>query len=119
MANSGVSPVDLTTDVGQIRLLLGDTDANEAGEYLWFSDEELEALAGLYNGSVKRAAARALRIVAASHALILKKWSQNDQSVDGPAVAEALRQIAKDYEAEADSEEQTGAGFFELVPGQW
>lgn len=119
MANSGTVPVDLTSIEGQIRLLLGDTDANGEGEYLWFSDDELIALAALYQGNVKRAAARALRIVAASHAMILKKWAQNDQSVDGPAVAEALRAIAKDYEAEADAADTQGEGFFELVPGQW
>jgi hypothetical protein len=87
-------------------MLLGDTDADNisagSGEYMWFSDTELEALATLFGGSVLRAAAQALRTVAGSQALLLKKWSADDLTVDGPAITRALRDLAKDMDAQAE-----------------
>jgi hypothetical protein len=88
-------------------MLLGDTDADNisagSGEYMWFSDTELEALATLFGGSIMRAGAQALRTVAGSQALLLKKWSADDLTVDGPAITRALRDLAKDLDAAADA----------------
>ena len=43
MANTGVAPPNFTTDVGKVRVLLGDTDptnvAAGSGTYMYFSDE--------------------------------------------------------------------------------
>ena len=104
MANLGVAPIDPTTSVGLVRILLGDTDATNItggqGEYLYFSDTELVALLGLYGDSTHLAAARALETIAASQALLLKSWSTDDLSVRGDAIAESLRKIAKDLRDE-------------------
>jgi hypothetical protein len=47
MANFGVSPVDFDTDVGKVRVLLGDTEAENVEscvvEYMYFVDAEVTA----------------------------------------------------------------------------
>lgn len=107
MTNEGVAPPNFSNTTGQFRALIGDTDAiNVAlgvGEYVWFSDSEIGAFLGLYSDNPKRAAARALLTIAGSQALLLKKWSADDLSVDGAAIAEALRKQAKDLQDEADA----------------
>ena len=117
MANLGVAPVDLTTGTGLVRVLLGDTDAinvsGGVGEYLYFSDAELEAFLGLYDDTPKLAAARALETIAASQALLLKSWSTDDLSVRGDAIAESLRKIAKDLRDEYTA--GTSSEFYDLI----
>lgn len=122
MPNLGVSPVDFSTDIGIVRALLGDTDAENVtsgvGEFAWFGDNEIEAVLGVYGDSPKRAAARLLLTVAASQALLLKKWSADDLSVDGAAIAEALRKQAATLMDEADKSDN-GVDIFELsYPGR-
>jgi hypothetical protein len=118
MANSGVAPVDLTTDVGRVRVLLGDTDpANVSGgfgDYLYFSDDELTAVLSMYNDNPKLAAARCLETIAASQALLLKSWSSDDLSVRGDAIAESLRKIAKQLRDEATADASSDS--FEIIP---
>lgn len=110
MANSGKAPFDPTTDVGRVRLLLSDTDptdvneGEQTGTYRFNSDVEIEALVTLYGGSVKRAAAQILRTVASQQVLLLKAFSSADLSVNGPAIAEALRLLAKDLDSQADTD---------------
>lgn len=105
--NEGIAPPEYTTAIGQVRALLGDTDAinilSGFGEYAWFSDAEISALLGLYSDNPKRAAARMLLTIAGSQALLIKKWSADDLHVDGAAIAEALRKQAKDLQDEADA----------------
>lgn len=109
--NQGVVPVDYSTPVGQFRALIGDTDAVALvppaagqGSYVWFGDDEIGAFLSLYSDNPKRAAARALLTIAGSQALLLKKWSSDDLSVDGAAIAEALRKQAKDLQDEANND---------------
>lgn len=117
MANLGVAPVDLTTGTGLVRVLLGDTDATNVsggvGEYLYFSDAELEAFLGLYDDTPKLAAARALETIAASQALLLKSWSTDDLSVRGDAIAESLRKLAQQLRDEAGASDSSD--FFSLI----
>lgn len=116
MANQGVSPVDYTSPIGQFRAFISDTDAEEVsagvGEYAFYGDEAAEGLILAVGGSVKRAAVQALRTIAASQALVLKKFSTDDLTVDGPAIARALRDLANDLEAQADAED-SGIDMFE------
>ena len=105
MANSGVAPVNLSSNVGRVRVLLGDTDPTNVvdyvGEYLYFSDAEVDSLLGMYDDNPKLAAARALETIAASQALLLKSWSSDDLSVRGDQIAKELRDIANQLRAEA------------------
>lgn len=104
MANIGIAPLDPTTPAGQVRLLIGDTDptniVNGRGTYLFYGDDELTALVGLYNTSVFRTAVRVLRNIAGSEALKLKKWTSAQLSVDGTAITSALNALADSIEAD-------------------
>jgi len=73
----------------QVRLLIGDTDLNEPGNWI-FQDEELDAFLAM-EGGVKLAAAQALDTMASTEAMILKKIRILDLTTDGPAVAAELR----------------------------
>lgn len=105
MANIGVAPVDLGSNTGRVRVLLGDTDpinvSGGSGEYLYFSDQEIESILAMYDDSPKLAAARALETIAGSQALLLKNWSTDDLAVRGDVIAKELREIAKQLRAEA------------------
>lgn len=118
MANTGVAPVDLGSNVGRVRVLLGDTDptnvSNNVGTYLFFSDAELEAILGMYSDSPQMAAARCLDTIAGSQALLLKSWSSDDLTVNGDRIAKELRELAKQLRAEAVSAEASEA--FEIIP---
>lgn len=117
MANTGVAPVDLGSNVGRVRVLLGDTDptnvSNNVGTYLFFSDAEIESILGMYSDSPRLAAARCLETIAASQALLLKSWSSDDLSVRGDLIAKELRETAKQLRAEAVATE--GSEAFEIV----
>lgn len=117
MANLGVAPVDLGSNIGRVRVLLGDTDptnvANNVGEYLFFSDTELESILGMYSDNPQLAAARCLDTIAGSKALMLGAWSTDDLSVRGDAIARELRELAKQLRAEAIQSE--GSEAFDIV----
>jgi hypothetical protein len=117
MANFGVSPVDYDTDVGKVRVLLGDTEAENVesgiGEYMYFSDAEINAFLDMYGDNVKLAAARAIEVIAASQALLLKSWSSDDLTVNGDKIAESLRKIAAQLREEAIAEESSE--YFNLI----
>lgn len=116
--NSGVSPVDATSAVGKVRILLGDTDASNvvsgSGTYLFFSDGELVALLSMYADDVKLSAARALETIAGSQALLLKSWSSDDLTVNGDRIAKELRELAKQLRAEALDD--GSSAYFDVVP---
>lgn len=118
MSNSGVAPVDLTSNVGRVRVLLGDTDPTNVvegfGEYLFFSDEEITSLLSMYSDSPQLAAARALETIAGSQALLLKSWSSDDLTVNGDRIAKELRETAKQLRQEALASESSEA--FDIVP---
>jgi hypothetical protein len=105
MANDGVAPPDYTTDVGKVRVLLGDTDPTDVssgeGTYMYFSDDEIAAFLTMYGDNVKLAAARCLETIAASQALLLKSWSSDDLTVNGDRIAESLRKLAAQLREEA------------------
>jgi|GEM_PF-1028729 hypothetical protein len=109
MANTGVAPPDFTTDVGKVRVLLGDTDptdvAASSGTYMYFSDDEIGAFLTMYGDNVKLAAARCLETIAASQALLLKSWSSDDLTVNGDKIAESLRKLAAQLREEALQDE--------------
>ena len=105
MSNVGNTPPDYTIPLGQVRALIGDFEAVPLsppvpgqGEYMWFGDEALQGLLNIYGDDPRLTAAQAFRTIASSQALLLKKWSADDLSVDGAAISEALRKIASDLE---------------------
>ena len=88
---------NLSTAVGQVRLLIGDTDSTTA----IFSDEELTALLSMQSGDLFMTAALALRRIAANKALLAKAVSAGNYSEDTRDMPKILMQLAKDLEAAA------------------
>lgn len=106
-----VYPPDYTTVVGQIRLLIPDTeqlenlaDPAQADAYI-FSDAQLQAFATLYGNNVKRAAAQAKLVLATSEALINKVIKTYDFATDGAKLGAELRAQAKALQEEADKDD--------------
>lgn len=107
MATTDIYPPDMATPVGVVRLLVPDltTDTGDATGAYMFSDGQLAALLALYNGSVKRAAARAIEIVATDQALLTKVIRTDDLSVNGAVLADSLLKQAKALREDADNED--------------
>lgn len=115
MANNGLNPPDYTSDVGLVRLLIPDTAVDENEDYL-FSDDQIEALLGVYNGNVKRAAAQAKDIIASDTVMLLKVVRTDDLQVDGAKAAAEIRAQAKALRDQADkADEDDVFDYFQIV----
>jgi hypothetical protein len=104
-------PPDYASVVGQIRLLIPDTeqlenlaDPTQADSYI-FNDAQLQAFATLYANNVKRAAAQAKLVLATSEALINKVIRTYDFTTDGAKLGAELRAQAKQLQEEADKDD--------------
>lgn len=93
--------VDYNDPVQQVRLIIGDTNADDPD----FTDDQLHGFLSIARDSVLRAAADALDAIATNEALLSKKLSTQDRSSDGPAVADALRAHATALRQRAKEEE--------------
>lgn len=105
---------DLTTDIGQTRLLC--TDRVEA--YMIFSDEEIQAFLDMSGDNPRYAAADALDQIAATQTLILKYIEINGLKTNGPAVASALHSQAVSLREQASRIEEED-GYCEIVSGPY
>ena len=92
-----VYPPDYSTVIGQIRLLIPDTeqlanlsDPTADSAYI-FDDHQIQAFATMYGDNVKRAAAQAKLVLATSEALINKVISTYDYKTDGAKLGAELR----------------------------
>lgn len=104
-------PPDYATAIGQVRLLIPDTeqlenpaDLEAAAQYL-FSDPQIQAFLSLYSNNVKRAAAQAKLVLATSEALINKVIRTADYTTDGAKLGAELRAQAKQLQDEADKDD--------------
>lgn len=104
-------PPDYATAVGQVRLLIPDTDqledlSNPEAEASYiFDDHQVQALLVLYSDNVKRAAAQAKLVLATSEALINKVIRTSDYNTDGAKLGAELREQAKALQQEADKDD--------------
>jgi hypothetical protein len=89
---------DLGTDIGRVRLMIGDTSPIN-GKRL-FSNEEIDAYLDMYESSIRLASAAALDTIASSEALLRKKIGTSEFSIDAPAVAREIRNHAKQLRLE-------------------
>lgn len=96
---------DPTTSVGTVRLLISDVD--EANEL--FIDGEITRFLTLSGGDLFRAAALALDTIAANEALVSKHIETHGLTLDGPAVAKALREQATSLREQAAAEDDEGS----------
>lgn len=110
-----VSPPDYSTAIGQVRLLIPDTEqlgdpANPSADPAYiFNDSQIQAFVSMYNNSIKRAAAQAKLVLATSEALINKVISTYDLKTDGAKLGAELRAQAQQLRAEAIEDEQEDA----------
>lgn len=106
-----IYPPDYATAVGQVRLLIPDTeqlenpaDPTADAEYI-FDDHQIQAFLSLYSDNVKRAAAQAKLVLATSEALINKVIRTADYNTDGAKLGAELREQAKALQQEADKDD--------------
>lgn len=111
MPATDVTPPDYSTAIGQVRLLIPDTEQlidpanpSAASAYL-FNDSQIQAFVTMYGGIVKRAAAQAKLVLATSEALINKVIKTSDYSTDGAKLGAELRAQAVELRAEADKDD--------------
>ena len=90
---------DVTSDEGRVRLLIDDTQ-----DPALFTGEEIGEVLDLNQGSVLRAAAQLLLLIAGSEARLSKKVTTQDLATDGPAVAAELRAQAAALRKQADDQ---------------
>ena len=102
---------DLSTSIGQVRLLATDSDANN----ILFQDDEIDVFLSLEGANVRRAAALALETTARQEALLLKKIESLDLKTDGPALAKELREQAKVLRAQAEEVDAGEGGLFDVA----
>jgi len=106
-----IYPPDYATAIGQVRLLIPDTeqlenpaDPTADAEYI-FDDHQIQAFLVLYANSVKRAAAQAKLVLATSETLISKVIRTDDLQTDGAKLGQELRAQAKELRDQASEEE--------------
>lgn len=92
---------DPTTEAGQVRLIIGDTDTATVANQI-FTDAEIDAFL-VIGASMRKGAAAALEAIAAKQAYIQKKMKVGDLTTDGPALAKELRELAASLRAQDDS----------------
>lgn len=102
-----VTPPDYSTAVGQVRLLIPDTEEldnlaepSASSSYI-FGDAQIQAFLSLYGSNVKKAAAQAKLVLATSEALINKVIRTTDYTTDGAKLGAELRAQAKMLQDEA------------------
>lgn len=93
---------DISTPLGQVRLLCTDKDITLP----IFEDDELDFFLTLNEGSIRLAAAQALDTIASTEVLLEKKMRTLDTESDGTAVAKSLQALA----AELRRQENEGDG---------
>lgn len=118
MPTPDVTPADYSTAIGQVRLLIPDTEQiGDTPAYL-FSDPQIQALLTLYSNNVKRAAAQAKSVLATSEALINKVIKTYDFQTDGAKLGAELRAQAAELRAEADRDDIDDASDTFLISNQ-
>lgn len=110
--NPGQYPLDPATDVGQVRLLFGDTistayspEVEDHQNYEYFSDAEIESFLALADGSQTRAIGFAWVQLSGAAALESKSVKDYDLSVDLTKRAADLRATAQFWFDRADAED--------------
>lgn len=121
MTNRGIAPLDPGTEVGQLRLLVGDTEYVEFippevgyGDYNNFSDDELNGFIVAGGGSLTRASGYAYLRLAALAAASAISWRSDDLAVDSKLVASEYRLLARIAFEQADGEDELLASGFAL-----
>ena len=107
---------NVATDRGKVRLLCTDTDVAGGADAQYFQDDEIDYFLVAMGNNILRAAAIALLTIAAQEVLLMKRIKLLDLHTDGPAEADALRELAAVYQEKADlAEAQEAGGAFDYA----
>lgn len=116
MANPGVTPPDITTPVGQVRVTLGDTASvalspivPNQGDYTYFSDDTITVALSLSSGGVTRAVATLVKQLALSLTIAGQSIKADDFAINTLGKGRDLLEVAKSYTAQADAEDALAA----------
>lgn len=124
MSNKGITPIDATSEVGRLRLLVGDTASvplqpDEPGfaDYATWSDAALEVALLTQGGNQLRAAGTLYLQLAAEHSLTGRSVKTDDLAIDTTRRGSDLRAIAQSFFDEAIVADRDAASdFFQIVP---
>jgi hypothetical protein len=117
MPNIGIYPLNPLTDVGQFRLVYGDTQSVPLSpvvpgfqDYTFYSDDEITAYVAMGGDSVARAIGFAYMQAAGAAAMQSKSVADYDLKVDLTKRSEDLRETALMWFGRADdADDLTGA----------
>lgn len=116
MANVGITPVDPTTPIGQLRNAIGDGVAVPLspaqagfGDYQWFSDDELTMCLTLGGVSMLRAVAHAYIKMSVMLGIKERAIADLDLKLDLKGQSAALRQLAEAMFEQADASDRRDA----------
>lgn len=123
MVNRGVTPIDSSTPVGQLRIFLGDVDSvplnpPETGyvDYTNFSDAQLEQYITWGGGSITRATGYAYLGLGGAVIAYDGRWTTDDLTVQDSTGANYIS-LAEKYFGLADDEDgSSGTDYFNVVP---
>lgn len=91
---------DLGTDIGKVRLLIPDTDTDDA----LFSDEELQVFLDLEDDEIEGAVARALETIAGDQMLVFRvNVRSDDGTVTASETTKLMLQRAREFRERVDS----------------
>jgi len=105
---------DVTTDRGEVRLLIPDRLATQ---YM-YEDAEIDYFLAAED-SIKEATALALETMASDEAYVQKVITLMDLSTNGPATAKALMDRAATLRAQAVAEAEDALGDDEFTYAEW
>lgn len=117
MANRGVVPIDGTTPVGQVRLLLGDTifaplvpPRGDEADFTYFSDLDIANALSAGAGSTLRATGYLVQQLALNAAQSGKSIKASDFSISTTGRGADLLAVAKSYFVEATAADLRDSG---------
>lgn len=125
--NPGAVPLDPEDEIGQFRLLFGDTSYEEydpaapgQGNYKYFSDAEINALLIQGGGSTDRSMGFAFLQLAGAAAITAKSVKDFDLAINTEKRAAELRATAQIWFERADAADDLGgeSDFFDVVGGE-
>jgi len=124
MANAGVFPPDVTSNVGLLRILINDTagvplspPVSGQADYPLWSDNSLLGALIVAGDVVYRAAGDLYSALAAEYAQDEESIKTDDLAVDRKGKAATFLKIAQSFYARADSDAATtDSDYFDLAP---
>lgn len=101
MATTGVYPPDTSTEIGRLRLAIGDTEVvtdngDGTAEYEFLSDAQLSIYLSVAGDNVLLASGYAMQQIAALITASAEDWTSDDLKVNQTARADVFRRLARD-----------------------